>query len=396
MKKKRSVRIDRAGAFSAPLLAVAAGLLLAAVLEAAKPEHAVIFTIDGLSYKAVEKLPLRNIEELIGKGVYYSKSYNVMPAHPKTGAWAQYHTCSIPNPVILAGTAMLRPGQKYVQHSFFPRRKTAHVVNATSYRTLNRGFHLSFMVPNRDGSATDARVIDWALKYLKGWRPAFMRIHLQQTGGAGSLSYNETDASKPWYRNIWAEKWPYGKTAVEADRQLGRFVAGLREMGLEDKTLLFVTSDHGQADTGWHPPEEESGWAMPLIVTGPGVQQGKRLEYAEQIDIVPTLAYLMGVKPPDNADGRVLSEALTEPPSDIAPRKHRIRDLNMVLSEGQRVFARLSKKAKSSPVLKSELSAAENEFLGIERILEWHKLGSMERVIEHNRRILERLSGVER
>ena len=344
------------------------------LLGAAQPKHTVIFIIDGLSYKAVDRLPLENLQELIGRGVYYEKSYNVMPAHPKTGSWAKYHSCSIPNPVILAGTALLRPDQKYVQQSFYPKKITAHVASSSAYRTLNAGFHLSFMVSAGVGG-TDSKAVDWALKYMKGWKPAYMRIHLQQTGSAGSLSYSETDASKPWYRNIWAEDSPYRETAVEADRQLGRFLEGLREMGLEEETLLFVTSDHGEADTGWHPPEEETGWAMPLVVAGPGVRKGKRFPYAEQIDIVPTLCHLMGVTPPENADGRILAEALTDPPAKAAPRKQRIRELNLVLLEGQRALARSPK--------------ARKEFLGVERILEWHEHGTLEQVIEHNRKIVE-------
>jgi hypothetical protein len=34
--------------------------------------------------------------------------------------WTTEHTCSIPKPVILAGTALLRPGQQYIQHSLWP------------------------------------------------------------------------------------------------------------------------------------------------------------------------------------------------------------------------------------------------------------------------------------
>src|SRR5579862_1324930 len=91
-----------------------------------KPEHATIFIIDGLSYKAVERLDLKHLKALIAAGTYYEKSYNILPADPQEGEWIQYHSSSIPNPVILAGTVMLRTDQQYVQHSFYPERMTAH------------------------------------------------------------------------------------------------------------------------------------------------------------------------------------------------------------------------------------------------------------------------------
>src|ERR1041385_4010065 len=84
----------------APLMAAAAG---------PRAEHAIILLIDGLSFKAPDRLGMKNLKALAASGTYYEKSYNIVPAHPKSGEWAQYHTSSIPNPVILAGTLLLRP-----------------------------------------------------------------------------------------------------------------------------------------------------------------------------------------------------------------------------------------------------------------------------------------------
>ena len=90
-------------------------LLLASLLmaPAALPaEHAVILIIDGLSYKAVDRLDLKNFRNLIAAGAYYEKSYNILPADPQSGEWIRYHSSSIPNPVILAGTVLLRTDQR--------------------------------------------------------------------------------------------------------------------------------------------------------------------------------------------------------------------------------------------------------------------------------------------
>jgi hypothetical protein len=50
---------------------------------------------------------------------------------------------------------------------------------------------------------------------------------------------------------------------------------------------------------------------VPLIVMGkPWVKPGHYGQYAEVVDIAPTLAYLLNVRPPAGAEGRVLTEAL--------------------------------------------------------------------------------------
>lgn len=374
--------------------------LLAPVLLAARTapgggvpaEHAVLFIIDGLSYKAVERLPLKNLQALIAAGAYYEKSYNVLPAHPKTGEWARLHRSSIPNPVILAGTVLLRADQQYVQQSFFPSRITAHAANSVAYEKLNVGFHLSFQDGSDDRPMPDDQTMAWAIEFLRRARPAFMKLHLQDTGSAGSLSYEETNPLAPWRRNIWAEGSPYIQAAVRADEHLGRFLEELKALGLREKTVLFVTADHGQSDGGWHPYDDEDGWAMPLVLAGPGIVAGRRFEYAEQIDIVPTLCFLMGVRPPANADGRILAEALAEPPGKAPPRRQQIKELNELLKQGDAWIKKLRQDAEKSPSRRARLAEAERDFYGLERILEWRRFGALDKLLAHNRNVLKRVS----
>jgi len=358
----------------------------------AQPEHAVIFIIDRLSYKALSRLPLKNLQALAARGTYYEKSNTVLPAHPVTGEWARHHRSSIPNPVIFAGTFLLRPDQKYVQESFFPDRITANAVNDDAYTAFNVGFNLTFQAgPMNGGRANDGQTIVWAIEFLRKVRPAFMRVHLQDTGSAGFRCYAATDRSLPWWRNIWGEGSPYTKAAVQADECLGMFSNELKALGLLEKTVLFVTADHGEADRGWHTFTDEDGWAMPLVLAGPGIRQGQKFDYAEQIDIVPTLCHLMRVKPPENADGRTLAEALVEAPRS-APRKCEVRELNKLLLEGDALLGKLRHKVETEFSLRPVLIEAEHDFYGVERILEWHRFGSLDKLLEHNRHVVERVS----
>ncbi len=355
-----------------------------------KPAHAVIFIIDGLSYKAIERLPLKNLKALIPKGTYYEKSYNIVPAHPKTGEWARYHNSSIPNPVILAGTVLLRPDQQFVQQSFYPALVTAHAANDTDYARLNVGFNLTFMRGSDDSPIHDDQTIAWAIRFLREARPAFMKIHLQDTGNAGSASYESSDPSVAWHHNIWAKGSPYIQAALKADEYLGLFLQELKALGLEDQTVLFVTSDHGQSDQGWHPFDDRDGWVMPLLVVGPGVRAGERPGYAEQIDIVPTLCYLMGVQPPANADGRILAEALLQPPPHVPLQNKLMPELNEVLLQGDAALRRLRDEANRNPAMREKLAAVERDFYSFDRILQWHRFGTVEKLIAHDRSVLQK------
>lgn len=375
---------------------------------AGKAEHGVIFIIDGLSYKAVDRLKLPNLRKLISTGTYYQKSYNIAPLDPAetpeapaSKEWMKYHASSIPNPVILAGTVLLRPDQRYVQESFNPDRNsftpgrvTAHVANDVAYRRLNRGFHLGFVKGSDDNQVEDSEVIYWALEFLRKERPVFMKIHLQKTGNAGFMCRDERNPAAPWRRNIWGEGSPYIKAAMQADAYLGQFVGELDKLGLREKTLLFVTADHGQADEGSHPSNAEDGWAMPLIVTGPGIRAGQRFEYSEQIDIVPTLCHLMGVAPPANADGRILAEAMEQPPANVPPRRQQMKALNTLIRDCDALVTKLRSNQAKDPALRAKLAAVEKDYYSLYRVIEWNRFGSVDKLMAHNREVLKRLAAL--
>lgn len=50
---------------------------------------------------------------------------------------------------------------------------------------------------------------------------------------------------------------------------------------------------------------------VPILLSGPGVRTGRYMKAVDPMDIAPTLAAILGIEPPANADGRVLDEVLT-------------------------------------------------------------------------------------
>ncbi len=369
-----------------------------------RPEHVILWVVDGISDKAPDRVDLPNLKALAAQGVYYRQNFTVQTADPShvPGQWSTYHTSSIPNPVLLAGTAMLRPGdQHYVQESFFPLKITAHVVNEISYRALNVGFHYTAqaggsLMLGAGYQTGDDKTLSWATYFLHMAKPTFMLIHMQDTGFAGGQS-RTAPAGSSYKDNIWGEGSPYRKTIALQDMYLGKFIEELKKEGIWEKTIIILTGDHGQTETGWHPLDAAEAWSMPLVIAGPGVKKGQTFDYAESIDVVPTLCYLMGVTPPINADGRILAEALVSPPATVAPRLQKIKELDYVLLDVENAIEKLKAahpagtggRGRRGP---DPVADAERDYYKIERILEWNKFGTYDRLIDHHKRLLERIN----
>jgi hypothetical protein len=105
--------------------------------------------------------------------------------------------------------------------------------------------------------------------------------------------------------------------AALADTLVGRVRSRLTSAGLYDSALVIVTADHGVA---WRPGDSVRSFAettaaeilsVPLIVKPPkalaGVARGTIDDAnAETIDVLPTVAGVLGVRPPWPVDGRSL------------------------------------------------------------------------------------------
>ncbi len=109
------------------------------------------------------------------------------------------------------------------------------------------------------------------------------------------------------------------------DRQVGRVLKQLEEMGELDNTYVFYTADHGIA-VGRHglmgkQNLYEHTWRVPFIVRGPGIKAGSRASgHTYLLDVLPTLCDLAGVATPDVVEGKSFRPVLEG-------RADRIRDV---------------------------------------------------------------------
>ena len=136
--------------------------------------------------------------------------------------------------------------------------------------------------------------------------------------------YQGTDDG-PNYR-----KGPYESQAVPRaafaamvtilDKQVGELMEKVRELGLEDQTLIVFTSDNGPHLEGGADPDffdsngplrgykrdlYEGGIRVPMLVRWPGrIQPGTQTAHVSAFwDVFPTFADILGVNPPEHIDG---------------------------------------------------------------------------------------------
>jgi arylsulfatase len=112
----------------------------------------------------------------------------------------------------------------------------------------------------------------------------------------------------------------YAGMVTRMDRDVGRIMSLLKELGLEDNTIVMFTSDNGPTFNGGSDSEffgsagplrglkgsvYEGGIRVPFIVRWPGkIKAGSTSEHICAFwDFLPTCCELIGVEAPDDIDG---------------------------------------------------------------------------------------------
>jgi arylsulfatase A-like enzyme len=109
----------------------------------------------------------------------------------------------------------------------------------------------------------------------------------------------------------------YDGGVAAADREVGGLLARLEALGVADRTLVVVTSDHGEDLGDRAPPGAgthgnalyEELVRVPLVIRDPRTEHpGLRVdEQVRLVDVMPTILELLGLPADENADGRSLA-----------------------------------------------------------------------------------------
>jgi Sulfatase len=120
--------------------------------------------------------------------------------------------------------------------------------------------------------------------------------------------------------NRWSQAWPalqadqrYLLQVEYTDRALGLIMRRLKAKGIYDRALVIVVADHGVSNRNGQPRRRPTPGNLqdvafaPLFVKLPH-QHAAKIEdgFARTIDVVPTIAHVLGVKIPWHVDGQTL------------------------------------------------------------------------------------------
>lgn len=133
--------------------------------------------------------------------------------------------------------------------------------------------------------------------------------------------WSETPYKGRHYQPNPTPRATYAAMITFMDQQVGRLLAELKELGLEDNTIVFFTSDNGTTHLGDEVDYEffhsvgplkglkgsvhEGGIREPLVVRWPGLIKPNAVSdlISAHYDAMATLADIAGVKPPVDTDG---------------------------------------------------------------------------------------------
>ncbi|MDH3685557.1 MAG: sulfatase-like hydrolase/transferase [Myxococcales bacterium] len=171
----------------------------------------------------------------------------------------------------------------------------------------------------------------------------------------------------------------YHREVASVDERVGYALDALRKGGLERRTLVVFTSDHGEG-FGEHgiflhgKSFHEELVRVPLIVAGPGISSGLATDVpVSLVDIAATLYEWLGVEPAEPLQGRSFAALASGAPDGPAPRRVYLSSSNGTeygldaLIEGTDKLVRLSEGAyqlfdlAGDPGEREDLAAARPE-----------------------------------
>lgn len=190
------------------------------------------------------------------------------------------------------------------------------------------------VLPGGHGDAVSARALEWLARAAQGDRPFYLQVGYHEPhrvagdrrgrdeGYLGFVGdYLAPDAARgvtvpPYLRDDVGGRAELAELqgAVGAlDAAVGRLLAGLRELGLEQDTLVLFTTDHGLALPRAKCSLYDPGLETALIVRYParGWLGGRVIEaLTANLDLFPTLLELVGLPVEARVQGHSLLAAL--------------------------------------------------------------------------------------
>ena len=343
------------------LISIGLGFLVAHAVSANSPNFIIVFgegsgwtsssvQMDDLNQDSTGTFPTPNLERLADRGLRFVHGYAASPrCTPSRAALltgrnpAELRMTFVgngrshadANGMINEGAPLLTPAPVLE----LPRDTLtiAELLKTAGYATAHFGkWHLGRLAPTRHGfDESDGANSNGGPENVDN--PVLVQGPKTTDFGIDFMR-RQTESNTPFYLQIshYPDQSVKRRTASSApdigDRELGRLLDAVDQLGLTESTYIIYTTDHGTPGrnrplTGGKGSVWEGGLRVPFIVAGPKIPAGENPRVrVTATDLLPTLAELAGINIPAKTplDGGSFAAVLHNPASVevLRPRDH--------------------------------------------------------------------------
>jgi len=258
----------------------------------------VLFVVDGLRPDGLEKADTPCIDSLVNNGAYTFKARTVMPSITLPCLASMFLGTEPKHHGITTNTwnAAAQSIPSIIDVIHLEGMTASSFYNWEPLRDLSKPGSLSasFFLDNCKEPQGDLEIARLAADYLSQKPVSFAFIYLGHTDAAGHKYGWMTDG--------------YFEAVENADAAISEVLKSIDKAGTAENTVFIVTSDHG-GHGRIHGTEILEDLIVPWIISGSKIPSGLELDVPINIiDTAPTIAAILGIDPPKQWTGRVISQ----------------------------------------------------------------------------------------
>ena len=271
--------------------------------------YVLLIGIDGWGSYSLEKADIPNIKAFMREGAYQERALNIMPAITLpnwttmwTGSTTDRHGVQNNNepPAPLPSVK-----DKFgVYPNIFGLLRASDKNAETGY--IYEKAKMRFLVPDKvpsfkkeiRGISYDLSSLNPVTEYIKTKKPRFAAIVF---GGPDQIGHSDGHDTPAYY-----------ETLRQIDEAVGIIKQACIDAGIYENTVFVFSADHG-GHGKTHGDDIPSDREIPVVFSGKGIKNNYAIQRQVNIyDIVPTIAVILGLNPPEEWNGTALTEILSE------------------------------------------------------------------------------------
>ncbi len=269
-------------------------------------KHVILIGIDGLGAYAIPDADMPNLKQMMKNGSYTLKARAVLPSSSAVN-WASMLMGSGPtmhgytewgSKIPEIPSAVVSPYGKYpsvfsLLHNQKPSFKSAAIFSWSGIGPLLEEEAIDLFI---DGEGKDDWCVEQASKIIKEDQPNFLFLHLSEPDEVGHKIGHDTHEYYQELKNV--------------DKRIGSIIRAVKESGLEESTVIILSSDHGGVGKG-HGGKSLEEVLIPWVAMGKGIKTGHEIQdLVMTFDTGATIAWLLGLEMPQAWRGKPVKECI--------------------------------------------------------------------------------------